>query len=330
MAHLLEMLANGQAAFAFQGQPAWHGLGIDMTDSPNPTFASFLAAAQCDWEVEKAQMQTTDGHTIPNLSALRRATDKKFYSVVGSDWEPIQNREVADFLDTFVAAGHLTPETFGSMKEGAEIFAAARMPDGQFDLPGGDTVLPYILFHSPHMYGKAATLTPTTVRPVCNNTVTAALRQDGRRGMRLPHMREFAGDVRKAAETMVAEAAGVQAKFKEAAEYLSTLRINRELAENLIAQVYQPTLLTPDRLADPSPLRADFGELAANVLVAMETSPGATMLSAKGTGWGLLNAVTYVEDHLSLARSPEAVMAASQFGRGAERKNKMMDLLLAA
>lgn len=330
MAHMLEQLADGTYSFAYVGEHPWHGLGQNLSDlaPEDRSFRVFLDSIGGDRPIETCQMFTPEGVPVEGKVLVRRVDDKAQFTIASPDWTITQDTDAIALFDEFVSQGHLAPETLGRINNGSELFATARCPKGHFTLPGGDTVFPYLNFHSPHVYGKAASLFTSTVRQVCNNTVRAALSKDGRKGMRISHKEGLYGQNRTTASEMIAKAVGEFDKFREAAEHLANTRIDRATTEQMIAQVYQPELLTPDRLADATPLRADFGELAANVLVSLEIAPGANLLSAKGTAWGLLNAVTYVEDHLSLAKTDEGKVVAAQFGRGNDRKNAMLDNLL--
>jgi hypothetical protein len=55
---------------------------------------------------------------------------------------------------------------------------------------------------------------------------------------------------------------------------------------------------------------------------------GADLESAKGTAWGLLNAVTEYVDHEKRARSTESRMDSAWFGQGATIKHKALEAAL--
>ena len=60
----------------------------------------------------------------------------------------------------------------------------------------------------------------------------------------------------------------------------------------------------------------------------IDTSPGATMKSAKGTWWGALNGVTYKEDHQRSSKGEGNALHSAWFGVGANRKAKALDLAI--
>ena len=64
------------------------------------------------------------------------------------------------------------------------------------------------------------------------------------------------------------------------------------------------------------------------VVDALEQQPGANLASSKGTWWGALNAVTYVEDHLRESHEKGNSLHSSWFGVAANRKAKALDLAI--
>lgn len=55
---------------------------------------------------------------------------------------------------------------------------------------------------------------------------------------------------------------------------------------------------------------------------------GAELTAAKGTAWGLLNAVTEFVDHERRARSQEYRLDSAWFGQGASLKQRALDQAL--
>ena len=55
---------------------------------------------------------------------------------------------------------------------------------------------------------------------------------------------------------------------------------------------------------------------------------GSELDSAKGTAWGLLNAMTEFVDHERRSRSDENRLDSAWFGQGAAMKQKALDLAL--
>ena len=56
--------------------------------------------------------------------------------------------------------------------------------------------------------------------------------------------------------------------------------------------------------------------------------PGSNLSSAKGTLWGALNSVTYLQDHAAKAKSTDSRIASAWFGEGRRIKQKAFDIAL--
>jgi phage/plasmid-like protein (TIGR03299 family) len=327
MAHLLETLANGSASIAWTNEVPWHHLGVQMDNNATPT--EFFIAAGLDTTVSKRPLFLQDGTPVPSSRLLCRDSDNTQYSIVGADWNPVQNMEIAEFLTRLFEAGDIKMETAGAVKNGALVWGLGKIQKS-FDLPGGDEVHTNLLISSAHLYGKATTIRTTSTRVVCFNTLSAALSEKSEHVFRVNHRQDWTDkEIQNEAERVVLGATRDMDKFEEAARVLAATTVTQRQIEETIAEVYQPNLLTDEsRVNKDHPLRIDFAALAESVLVAVECSPGATLKSAKGTAWGLLNAVTFVEDHQSMAKTRESALQSAWWGAGAARKQKALEACL--
>ena len=170
----------------------------------------------------------------------------------------------------------------------------------------------------------------TPIRVVCNNTLTMAL-QDGGAAFRMPHIRDFDMDVRSAAEEALGLSARRVEEFKEQAEFLASKPFKTESIMNYIAELYQPALLIEKAKAANDAefvIQEKFNRTADMVLSSIDLSPGATLKSAKGTWWGALNGVTYIEDHHRRSNAEGNSLHSAWFGAGANRKAKALSKAL--
>ena len=325
MAHLVETMA-------YAGAVPWHGLGVPVEADLTPI--EMMQAADLDWTVskrpaytldepewhEKVGVMPVDGHHF-----ITRDSDKKILSHCGDDYVPIQNDQIFDFFKKFTDAGHMTMETAGSLRGGSEIWGLAKIAS-DFELAGGDEVKGYLLINQPHVAGKAMVIKFTPIRVVCNNTLTVAL-NDGGAAFRMPHIREFDMDVREAAETALGLSKARQQEFKEQAEFLASKSFKTESVMDYIAELYQPQLLIEKGKAsvkDDFIMQEKFNKTSELVLQSIDQSPGSTLKAAKGTWWGALNGVTYMEDHKRRETSGGNSLHSAWFGAGANRKAKAL------
>src|SRR6266702_3438551 len=191
-------------SMAYAGEVPWHGLGIPVAN--DLTVDQMLVQAGLDWTVEKRPLyfpkasvegQKAQLRIVPDEYALIRNSDQSVLDTVGSNFKPVQNKDVLSFFKRFVEAGDMRMETAGSLKGGKFIWALARISES-FTLGKGDETRGYLLLSQPHQFGFSMTAALTTVRVVCWNTINAALgaKLDGSGGttsaaFRMVHSRAF-------------------------------------------------------------------------------------------------------------------------------------------
>jgi phage/plasmid-like protein (TIGR03299 family) len=225
MAHMIETMA-------YAGATPWHGLGVPV--DADIDVDDMLVRAGLDWGVEKVPLHIHRGgaeQMVPGQYALVRDSDDSVLSVVGSTYEPVQNRDAMEFFREFCDAGDMTLETAGSLSGGRRVWALASIRDG-FQLAGGDEVSGYLLLTNPHARNEALVAQFTPVRVVCQNTLAMALRGGGSGVFRHRHMAAF--DPERARQAL-GLARDQLASFHEAAEFLSGRRRHPLLRRHLRA-----------------------------------------------------------------------------------------------
>jgi phage/plasmid-like protein (TIGR03299 family) len=338
MAHQVETMA-------WTGEEPWHGLGVEV--DPNLTPLEMQEAAQLNWTVSKRPSYTLDAPEwsedvgiiqAENTFHIVRDSDNRILSHCGRDYIPIQNSDIFKFFKRFTEAGHMTMETAGSLKDGGEIWGLAKISE-DFELAGDDQIKGYLLINQPHIVGRSMTIKLTPVRVVCNNTLTMALQHGGTASFRMPHVKVFGDDVMQAAEEALGLSAERMTEFREAATLLSKKKAKHADVLDYVGEIYQPTMIADYRrdqqlkaegklIGELTPLKEQFNSFPNLVVEALERSPGANLKSSKGTWWGALNAVTYVEDHLRESQTEGNALHSAWFGAAANRKSKALDLAL--
>ena len=328
-------MAHNIETMAWTGDKPWHGLGIEV--APDLTPEEMLKAAQLEWTVTKRPAYTlTDPQWHEDVGVMQadghhfitRDSDNRILSHCGDDYIPIQNEDIFKFFKKFPQAGHMTMDTAGSLRDGAEIWGLAKIA-ADFKLAGGDEVKGYLLINQPHVAGKAMTIKFTPIRVVCNNTLTMAL-ADGGAAFRMPHIKEFDTSVQSAAEEALGLSERRVKEFQEQAEFLASKQFKSESLMNYIAELYQPSILVEKAKAanDDFIIQEHFNKTSELVLSSVDLSPGASMKSAKGTWWGALNGATYVEDHQRRSTAVGNSLHSAWFGAAANRKAKALNKAL--
>ena len=328
---------------AWTGQVPWHGEGLEV--APDLTPHEMMKAAELDWTVSKRPIFTThkptseypikqdeDGNNYyadlemlnnPDRFALMRDSDNTWLGTCSGDYQVIQNERIFDFFQKFSKHANISMETAGSLRGGKDIFGLAKLNDN-FALPGGDEINGFVLFRQPHEPGYAMSILDTEVRVVCSNTLQLALRQQSAAKFTMSHRTEF-NDVKEdeALRTMGAVYER-RAEFKEAAEFLAKKKAKDKEVIEFISKLYQPKILV-DHKPEEGPIQDNFSKIPKAVFEALVTAPGADNKSAKGTWWGALNAVTFVEDH---QRTGENKVYNAMFGEASKRKTTAMNLAI--
>ena len=312
-------MAHEVETMAWTNEKPWHGLGVSVSN--NLTVDEMLEKAGLNWTVEQRPMFTLDqnGSHIPvkGQRALVRNTDNRILTTTGNRWHPVQNRDAFEFFKQFVDSTDITMETAGSLRQGQVVWGLANLGSG-FTLPGTtDTLKGYVLLMSPHIQGRSVIAQCVTTRVVCANTLAIALNEKGQHSYTHSHVRAF--NPKEAAE-MVGLARSAMSEFERNVALLTKLNLTQAEVFAILAPVYQPQTTDLVQLSDP----AEQNPSLRSVLASYTDAPGAT----PGTGWGLLNAVTYHADHRA-GKNPDARLTSAWTGTEAARKTKVLASLLA-
>ncbi len=187
MSHEHEQMENGETAFvSARGKTPWHGLGVVVPEGEGLlTVDRALQLGGLNWGVEKrpayhaVPMGELDGtpqfsfEEVPNRFLIVRETDNKVLSVVGSSYEPVQNREGFELVQALLQTSDAVIDTAGSLFEGRRVFMSALMPE-TLKIAGEDYEV-YMLFTNSHDGSKGMQVSIVTIRVVCRNTEQMAL-----------------------------------------------------------------------------------------------------------------------------------------------------------
>lgn len=279
---------------AYAGEVPWHGLGTKVSE--DLTVDEMMAKSGLDWTVSQHPMFAKVGdQEVPTDSvALIRDTDKKVLTVTTERWRPTQNHQAFEFFREFCEIGGAKMETAGSLRGGRNVWALAKL-DNSFTVRGNDRTDGYLLFSLPHVIGQSIQVRTTSVRVVCNNTLTFSLNGSTQSEFRQSHVGDFNFDRAREVVEIANEQLGHQGKFAEelikvkvdkldAVKFFNDL-ISDESLDNAEAQGIL------DRLDEPGVKRSRVGQMTA----AYMKGAGADT----ETAWGLLNGVTYWCDHMA-------------------------------
>ena len=322
MSHALTT-TNGQVEFAYResdGLP-WHGLGQAMPD--DATIDQWRVAAGMDWRIKRSKVRYATAHEqrgvemleIPEQHVLFRSDTHAALGVVSNKYKVVQPSEVLEFFRDIVKVGGLELSAAGTIHGGARFWATAKM--GEYSTSVKDKIGGYLLISTSADGSLSTEVRRTTIRTVCQNTLNMALK-DAPASVRITHRSEF--DIKKVQEFMGFNQ-DAWALFRSNIEKLANKQLAVGEAEDLAVEIIGG--------ADQDKIRASKGF---NQVMALFKGQGmgADFDGVNGTAFGLLNGFTEYVDHWARARSEENRFVSSQWGQGADLKDRALDVLLAS
>lgn len=318
MAHKIEHMA-------YIGTTPWHGLGSRLTEKQ--PLEVWQREAGMDWKIQESPVHfKADAigyigsiHSFPEQKVLFRSDTKAPLSVVSQRYQVVQPREVLEFYRDLTERSGYELETAGVLKGGRKLWALARTGQST-ELKGNDVVNGYLLLATSCDGTLATTATPTTIRVVCNNTLTIAI-NGASQAIKVPHSTRF--DPRTVKQQL-----GITVSQWDDFMYRMRTLASRPVKDHE-AKAYLRRVLCEVQTDKPEHTGLS-NERALNKILSMYEGHGrgAELESAKGTAWGLLNSVTEYVDHERRARSNEYRMDAAWFGQGAVIKQRALDSAL--
>lgn len=331
MAHNIATIDGASAVFTAR-QAAWHQLGTTTPDCQ--TWEQAMHLAHLDWPVVLKDLYSRDTNNVVAKiesfkSVWRGNGSPACLGVVGKDFQPIQNREAFDFVDSLLgAADGAHYESAGALGQGETIWVLARVPGADIRIAGTDDKSEsYLLFATGHAGNMSAVAKLTSVRVVCQNTLNVALSHAGS-VFKVKHTKSAQQKLQNAKEAM----AGVVTDAKHLEEKLNALAQRRMTKDSMLAVLDR---LFPENKQAGSQGRRE--SILAQVLERFEANDGDVIPQIRGTAYNLLNAVTEYTDHFRTARITEgkagmtteqARAQAAVFGTGEKLKTEALQVIL--
>ena len=314
MAHLIEKMA-------YAGATPWHQLGNQLP--PKQPIEVWAEKAGMDWTICDTPVRYLT-EQIGSLGAILSFDDQKVLyrsdtkaplSVVSSRYQVVQPKAVLEFYRDLTEVSGFELETAGVLKEGRKFWALARTGKSMA-LKGNDLVNGYLLLATSCDGSLATTATPTTIRVVCNNTLTVAL-NGASSAIKVPHSTSFDA---QAVKKQLGIAVSQWDSFMYSMKTLSERKVKNHEAMNYFLKV----LCQTDSQTDKAAVLTNERALKKVQSMYEGQGHGAELASASGTAWGLLNAVTEFVDHEKRARSQEFRLDSAWFGQGASLKQRAL------
>jgi len=325
MSHEIDF-SNNQANIAYAGKTPWHGLGNQI--DPDADLDQWRIAAGLNWYIQKRPLfhgiENEDGTREPKVIKDRfahvRSDTQECIGIASNRFQLVQPGEILEFYRDLLTNSDFTMETAGSLNGGAKIWALAKYAQS-IVLNGRDVLNPYLLLASANDGSMSTVGDLTTVRVVCNNTLTMAVGHNGgKASVRIPHSRSFNADAVKRELGIAGDR--IETFAEDADKLANTPMSDEQMIEyyfNLFAKKDEKNNVTNEK---------SVKNVLNKLTYLYRAGPGSDLDTSHQTAWGALNALTNYVDFNQRARSTNNRFASSQFGQGKNLKAKAFDAAL--
>jgi phage/plasmid-like protein (TIGR03299 family) len=316
MSHELTQRKNGFVEMAYVGDAPWHGLGQELIQGAS--IDEWKRQAGMDWLIKRSRVRYGEGanqRIFNDMHVLFRSDTKDALGVVSDKYQPVQPPEILEFFRDIVQTQGFSLHTAGTMFGGRRFWALASIGEGANILNGADKVNGYLLLSTSADGTLATTAKFTTVRVVCNNTLSMALSAKASGDVKISHRTKFNADSVKAELGIVRGAFG---DFIGASKKLALATCNITEAKEFTA-----SLLVDSKTVTKADVEASTG--FKTILSLFDHGKG----NHGETLWDLVNGVTEYVDHVQRAKSESHRMANSMFGRGDSLKTMAFERAIA-
>jgi phage/plasmid-like protein (TIGR03299 family) len=315
MSHELTINANGKAEMAYIGEAPWHGLGQKLR--LGATIEEWREQAGMNWLVKRSRVKFGDPmnpQIMEDQHVLFRGDTKAPLGIVSDRYKIVQPPEVLEFFRDLVADNGFSLHTAGTLFGGKRFWALASINESAC-IVGDDKVDGYLLLTTSCDGSFATTAKFTTVRVVCNNTLSMALSSKAKREIAVRHSTDF-DHIRIKQALGIAH--GVFGDFIKASRQLANTAITINQASNLTE-----CLITESGMSTKQDLHTSKG--FTTIMQLFEHGKGNEGASA----WDWVNGVTEYVDHVQRASTDSHRLANSWYGKGDALKTQALEMALA-
>jgi phage/plasmid-like protein (TIGR03299 family) len=256
---------------------------------------------------------------------LHRSDTGAPLAVVSDGYRVVQPAEIMEFFRELVELGGFELETAGALSDGRRVWALASVGDAA-PVVDRDLVKPYLLLGTSYDGTMATVAKFTTIRVVCNNTITAAVGGYGetdkgflKSAVRVLHSERFNPESVRQQLGIVANAWD---SFLIQSRQLAGQAMTAEEADAFVAELLLPWHQSAKDVRESRAFKRVIALFNGAAI-------GSDIDGVKGTRWGMLNAVTELVDH-ERGRSNSTRVESAWFGTGAAIKARAVELLAAA
>lgn len=323
-------MAHEVETMMYAKEVPWHSLGTYVGEEPVTSEIAFIKAG-VNWTVEKrpcynifdeldtATMEIRQRIVpVDNHNIIVRTSDNRALGVVSDDYTIVQNSEAFAFVDSLAGPnGVIRYHTAGALRGGQRIWLLAEIMGLDIGPDASDQTKPYICFFNSHDGKGSIRAFLTSVRVVCNNTLTLALQTDAADGISIRHRGNLTDRLQEA-QRILGLARGQYEKYSEQTKWLSNTPMSDSEYRMFIRELF------------------DYNEStqAQKLYAHLEGKFYSSDESICGTRWAALNAVTEYTSHEARTRRVDgANLSELRFmsninGTSAKVANRALNLLI--
>jgi len=319
MTAAISIRANGFAEMAYVGETPWHGLGNAL--EKGASIDVWKKSAGMDWSIERAPGIFTAGEDViyTGQDVLFRNDTKAPLGVVSKRYKAVQPGEVLEFFRDLTESNGYTLETAGTLFDGKRLWALASIGE-EACVIGEDKIGGYLLLSTSSDGTLPTSARFTTIRVVCHNTLSAAVKGSSRKEVTIRHSTHFNSNFVKQELGLAKDAF---ADFLKSSRALASKHISATEAGNFVESLLLETDMVSNKDVTKSMHYRKIMDLFNGAGL------GSTMESSVDTAWGLVNAVTEYVDHRAKASTDAHRLTSAWFGRGDKLKTEALERAVA-
>jgi len=301
------------------GATPWGNLGKSI--NPNASVDEWAETAGFDFNIEAQPAMCYDPNTDKIITydskrMLFRSDTQAPLSIVSDKYEIVQPRAVLGFFKELVDQFGFKLHTAGILHNGKRYWALAEVGES-FRIFGQDSVHSFVSLATACDGSLATIISPTSLRPVCNNMFNYLIRDMKNNGVvKIRHINEFDKDI--AIEKLQTQQF---AEFGEHAVEMAKHKLSDKEAVEFLLRVFGD--IPDDQIVDEKVIEESASaRTVKNVFELYSgTGLGSHLDSAKGTVWGVFNAITEHIDFHRNTRSQDNRLDYSMIGQGQDTKS---------
>ena len=325
----------------YYGERPWHKKG-NRIERPAAAEEA-ITAGGLDWSVDMLPIQTAENPPTPTdrrMAVVRTDRNpgdpRRVLGVVHQDFQPLQNRDGVMVFDKLIGKGKGVYHTGGYLGKGETVWLLAELPpELRIIVAKDDELETFMLFSNSHDGTRPIDFRITTVRVVCQNTLSLALGQR-RISQVFKHAHNIdPADLANEAQQFFTMCKAATNLRQDEFRAMHGVQLGQKQFPPFVEQLF-PMPRPPVRVHINPILRRSYETRCANIqkergrVVDVFTSGinnGIQIPPAEETVWGALNAVTAYVDHVQPVQGDR--YAHILLGNGATLKCSAYKLALA-